>query len=40
MTRRKLTEEEIDLWKKVAKQTERLQPDKGERGADQIASET
>ncbi|MEX0301762.1 MAG: Smr/MutS family protein [Leisingera sp.] len=26
MTRRKLTEEEIDLWQKVVKQTERLSP--------------
>lgn len=26
MTRRKLTEDEIDLWQKVAKQTERLSP--------------
>lgn len=28
MSRRKLTEDEIDLWKKVVKQTERLQPEK------------
>ncbi|MQY41847.1 DNA mismatch repair protein MutS [Epibacterium sp. SM1969] len=27
MTRRKLTDEEIDLWKKVAKQTERMHPE-------------
>lgn len=27
MTRRKLTEDEIDLWRKVARQTERLHPD-------------
>ena len=26
MSRRKLTEDEIDLWKKVASQTERLSP--------------
>lgn len=30
MTRRKLTEEEIELWKKVVKQAERLHPEKAQ----------
>lgn len=32
MTRRKLTDDEIDLWKKVVKQTERMHPEKVQNG--------
>ncbi|SCZ72442.1 Smr/MutS family protein [Epibacterium ulvae] len=34
MTRRKLTEEELDLWKQVARQTERLHPERPSVSAD------
>jgi len=34
MTRRKLTDEEIDLWQKVVKHAERLQSDREKMGGD------
>ena len=36
MTRRKLTSEEIELWRKVAKQAERLHPEIAADGASDL----